>query len=150
MTRTASLSSMSLARGAANDHPAQSTRADSPGLHGIPKLDEVILEIVRREVRAEVARTAAIPPGSPKYISVAEYAVARSISASTVRNAIRSGRLPALRFGTAVRVPADVEIGKPVAANANHHALSPAARAEKIVAARSTRSPRSGAGDVAA
>lgn len=140
---------MPLPRSATNDDSAPSSRADGLGL-GIPRLDELILEIVRREVRAEVARVAASAPALPKYVSVAEYAEARSISASTVRNAIRSGRLPALRFGAAVRVPADVEIGKPVAANTNQRAPSPAARAEQIVAAQRARSPGSGADDVAA
>jgi len=141
---------MLLTKAAANDDFAQSTQAGRPGLHGIPKLDEVILEIVRREVRVEVARMAAMAPASQKYVSVAEYAAARSISASTVRNAIRSGRLPALRFGAAVRVPADVEIGKPVVANANHRPSSPAERAEQIMAARSACAPKSEAGGVAA
>jgi excisionase family DNA binding protein len=138
--RLAHAAILPLTRAAANDGSAQSTRPDGPELHGIQRLDEIILEMVRREVRAEVARTAAIAPASPKYVSVAEYAEARSISASTVRNAIRSGRLPALRFGAAVRVPAEVEIGKPIAANANHRAPSPAARAEQIVAVQRARS----------
>jgi hypothetical protein len=127
-----------------------SARADGPDLFGISKLDEVIREIVRREVRAEIARTAATTSALPRYVTVAEYAAARAISASTVRNAIRTGRLPALRYGAAVRVPADVELGRPVAANANRRASSPAERAEQIVVARSARSLSSGTGDVAA
>ena len=139
-----------VAGGAANDESAQSARAEGAGLHGFPRLDEIIRDVVRREVRAEVARMVAMAPASPKFVTVAEYAAARSISASTVRNAIRSGRLPAIRYGSAVRVPADVELGRPVAVNANRRASSPVERAEQIVAARSTRSLSSGVGDVAA
>lgn len=48
------------------------------------------------------------------HITVAEYAARRSISESTVRIAIREKRLPCLRVGRAVRVPADAEIKPPV------------------------------------
>jgi hypothetical protein len=123
--------SLPLGREAAND--AQGTRTDGPGPHGFQKLEEIIRELVRHEVRAEVARLAETAPASPKYVSVAEYAIARSISASTVRNAIRSGRLPAIRIGAAVRVPVDVEIGSSVAANANAPGASPVARADRIL-----------------
>jgi hypothetical protein len=131
--------SLPLGREATND--AQRTRTDGPGPHGLQKLEEIIRELVRHEVRAEVARLAETAPASPKYVSVAEYAMARSISASTVRNAIRSGRLPALRIGVAVRVPVDVEMGCPVAANANGSGANPVARAERILS-RGSRSQK--------
>jgi excisionase family DNA binding protein len=126
------------AKGPVNDDPAQGPD-EQERYHGL-RLDEMIREIVRNEVRAEVARVIATGPAQPTHVSVAEYAAARSISVSTVRNAIRAGRLPALRFGTAVRVPADAEIGRPVIATADGHDASPVTRAEKILADRITRS----------
>jgi excisionase family DNA binding protein len=100
------------------------------------KLDEMIREIVRAEVRAEVARAIASAPAQPTHVSVAEYAAARSISVSTVRNAIRAGRLPAIRIGTAVRVPVEAEIGRPVIATTDGRDANPVTRAEKILADR--------------
>jgi excisionase family DNA binding protein len=61
-----------------------------------------------------VAQASITAPDCGKDVAVSEYAAARSISVSTVRNAIRNGRLPAIRIGTAVRVPVDAEIGRPV------------------------------------
>jgi len=86
------------AKHAANDTSAQHPSEELGRLHGL-RLDEMIREIVRAEVRAEVARALAIASAQPTHVSVAEYAATRSISVSTVRNAIRSGRLPALRIG---------------------------------------------------
>jgi excisionase family DNA binding protein len=98
------------------------------------RLDDWIREMVRSEVKAEVTRLLSAAPTRPTHVSVAEYAATRSISASTVRNAIRSGRLPALRIGTAIRVPADAEIGRPVNENAQGRDISPTMRAEQILA----------------
>lgn len=100
----------------------------------------MIREIVRAEVRAEVARVIATGPAQPTHVSVAEYAAARSISVSTVRNAIRAGRLPAIRIGAAVRVPVDAEIGRPAMATADGRDASPVTRAEQILAERISRS----------
>jgi excisionase family DNA binding protein len=124
----------------ANDDPARCARSDGmDGRHAL-KLDEMIHEMVRAEVRAEVARVIASAPAQPTHVSVAEYAAARSISVSTVRNAIRAGRLPAIRIGTAVRVPVDVEIGRPVMATADGRDASPVTRAERVLAGRIARS----------
>jgi len=119
--------------------PANDTPTQFSDEHGL-RLDEMIREIVRCEVRAEVARVIATRPAQPTHVSVAEYAAARSISVSTVRNAIRGGRLPALRFGSAVRVPADAEIGRPVIGTADGCDASPVTRAEKILVDRISRS----------
>ncbi len=100
----------------------------------------MIREIVRAEVRAEVARVIATGPAQPTHVSVSEYAAARSISVSTVRNAIRAGRLPAIRIGTAVRVPVEAEIGRPVIATADGRDANPVTRAEKILTDRIARS----------
>jgi len=103
------------------------------------RLDDWIREMVRSEVRAEVSRLLSAAPTRPKHVSVAEYAAARSISASTVRNAIRQGRLPALRIGAAVRVPVDVEIGRPANENTRGHQMSPTMQADQILARRAAR-----------
>jgi excisionase family DNA binding protein len=103
------------------------------------RLDDWIREMVRSEVKAEVARLLSAAPAQPTHVSVAEYAATRSISSSTVRNAIRQGRLPALRIGTAVRVPVDVEIGRPANENTRGHQMSPALQADQILARRAAR-----------
>jgi len=69
-------------------------------------------ELVRAVVREELA---AVKPLAPvELVTVAEYARRRSISTSTVRAAIREGRLDAQRIGRAVRIQADAAIGKPI------------------------------------
>lgn len=67
--------------------------------------------LIRSIVRDELARKS---PANDGHITVADYAARRSISESTVRIAIREKRLPCLRVGRAVRVPADAEISPPV------------------------------------
>lgn len=69
-----------------------------------------ILEQILAELQAIRTELADLRGERAKYITVAEYAAARSISVSAVRAAIRSGRLPKVHSGRAVRVPADVEI----------------------------------------
>jgi len=61
-------------------------------------------------LRRELAAALAGEQPSRAHVTIAEYARARSVSPSTVRAAIREGRLPSLRVGRAVRVPSDVEI----------------------------------------
>lgn len=73
-------------------------------------LEETIEAIVRRVVREEIA--SAVKPQA-QYVTVAAYAAARSISVSTVRAAIREGRLPKKPIGRSVRVPASAEISPP-------------------------------------
>jgi excisionase family DNA binding protein len=136
-TRTGPL--VPLEKEAANDDLAPRSRA-SPERHLGPMLGEVIRELVRSEVQAELSRVIATTPPQPAHVSVAAYAAARSISVSTVRNAIRAGRLPAIRIGTAVRVPVDAEIGRPVLANADGRDACPVTRAEQILAERIARS----------
>jgi hypothetical protein len=130
--------------------PAAADAAPAAEPTDSPRLDEWLRELVRSEVRAEVARAVATAPAQPTHVSIADYAAARSISISTVRNAIRGGRLPALHIGTAVRVPVDVEIGRPVVANGNGPGPNPVLRAEQILARRSERSAKSSARSVAA
>lgn len=72
-------------------------------------LELMLEQIVRRVLREELA---AIAPKAG-LVTVAAFAAARSISTSTVREAIRDGRLKATRIGRAVRVEASAEISEP-------------------------------------
>ena len=119
--------------------PRASTDEQASGQSHV--LGEMLRDLVRSEVRAEVARIVSATPAQPTYLSVAEYAMARSISISTVRNAIRSGRLPAIKIGAAIRVRADVELGEPVMVRPSRRPVSPAARGAEIFEARRKRSP---------
>jgi hypothetical protein len=75
------------------------------------ELEAVLRSLVAELVAAEVKRTLAESKPIALEITIDAYAAARSISPSTVRAAISAGRLPAIRYGRAVRVPANVEIG---------------------------------------
>lgn len=71
--------------------------------------------VLRTLVRQEVDKALAAQPKSPvapEHITVAEFAKRRSISTSTVRKAIRAGRLAAIRIGRSVRVPINATIGR--------------------------------------
>lgn len=104
-------------------------------------LEVAIRELVRGEVQSAVAKAVSSATAQPAYVSAAEYALTRSISISTVRNAIRRGQLPAIRIGAAVRVRADIEIGKPIIVRATRRPTSPAARAAEILKSRTKRAP---------
>ncbi len=111
-----------------------------------PTIEVLIRKLVREELHAELAKK---PPEKPpaSYISIREYAKARSVCVSTVRNAIRDGRLPAMKIGTALRVQSDVEIGTSVIPTVLHPGPSPAQIADRVLARRvkSSRSITSGA-----
>jgi excisionase family DNA binding protein len=77
----------------------------------VSDLEDMIRKIVRDELAKQPANEDA-----PEYVTVAEYARARSISDGTVHTAIREKRLPSIKIGRARRVPAKVEI-KPRAAS---------------------------------
>jgi excisionase family DNA binding protein len=75
-----------------------------------------VFELLASELEAR----ATAPAGAalvPELVTVADYARARSISKSTVRAAIRDGRLPAMKIGRAARVRADAQSGKPAPAD---------------------------------
>ncbi len=97
-------------------------------------IDDAIRELVREEIHAALAKTVA--PQLATYVTIPDYAKARSISISTVRSAIRAGRLPAMKIGTAIRVRSDVEIGASVIPTATNPGPSPAKRAEELLARR--------------
>jgi excisionase family DNA binding protein len=73
------------------------------------QLGEFIRGIVREELRRALQERQ--QGNAFEHVTLKAYAARRSISVSTVRNAIREGRLPALKIGRAVRVRADAEIG---------------------------------------
>ncbi len=68
-------------------------------------LENVLEAIVRRVLREELA---AMKPAG--LLTVEDYALAQAISQSTVRAAIRDGRLEVTRIGRAVRVASGAEI----------------------------------------
>lgn len=86
-------------------------------------LRDLIRDVVRDELASALASRAA---EAPTLVTVAAYAAARSISPSTVRAAIRDGRLPATRIGRAVRLDSTAEIAR---------ALAPQSRAAITAAA---------------
>jgi excisionase family DNA binding protein len=67
---------------------------------------------IRAIVRDELAKAAPAP--AAVQVTIAAYARQRSISVSTVRAAIRDGRLPSVKVGRAVRIPANADISAPV------------------------------------
>ena len=71
---------------------------------------EALAAGIRQVEREASAQHSCEIRGQVHYTTVAGFAKARAISASTVREAIREGRLPAMRIGRAVRVPADATI----------------------------------------
>lgn len=100
-------------------------------------IEEVLRQLVRDEIRIELAKIPALQaPAASPYVTVAEYAKARSISVSTVRNAVRAGRLPAMKIGTSVRVRSDAEIGASVTPVAKQQGTSPGQIADRILAKR--------------
>lgn len=94
---------------------------------------EAMLERVLRRVVPEVLAAIRAAP-SDELVTMATFARRRSISESTVRAAIRSGQLPAVKIGRAVRVRADAQIGKPAPSlSASSDADTPRARAARIL-----------------
>ena len=90
-------------------------------------LDELrgVIRAVVLEVLAEQK-----PATSGGMITIAAYAKMWSLSVSTVRRAIRDGRLPATKVGRGIRVAADSAIGRRVAVVET----SIAARKERVLA----------------
>jgi len=104
-------------------------------------LDAVIESVVRRVMREELAAVRATP--ADEMLTIETFARMRAISKSTVRAAIRGGRLQATRIGRAVRVRSDAQIGEPAAAAGSGAPAAaagsdtPAARAMRILRGRS-------------
>jgi excisionase family DNA binding protein len=92
---------------------------------------ESLLERVVRKVMREREERAAAP--SDELVTMAMFARRRSISESTVRAAIRDGRLEAVKIGRAVRVRGDAQLGKPARSSGNASNDTPRTRAARIV-----------------
>lgn len=75
-------------------------------------LTDQVRAIVREELAAALAAVRTADQAAPELVTLTAYAKARSISVSTVRAAIRDGRLTAHRIGRAVRVRRDDEIAR--------------------------------------
>jgi excisionase family DNA binding protein len=88
---------------------------------------EALRALIREVVRQELDHRAP----DRDHLTVAEYADRYSVSPTTVRAAIRDGRLPAIRIGRAVRVPVDAAIGMPRAVAAAEE--SPRAFADRVL-----------------
>jgi excisionase family DNA binding protein len=74
----------------------------------VADLESIVRSIVREEL--ERARMTAAP--SVEALTAAAYAKRWSISVSTVRAAIREGRLASVKIGRAVRIPHGAEIAR--------------------------------------
>ena len=73
-------------------------------------LVEAAVSLVRRIVREEIERSNAERDDASVYITVKNYAQKHSISRSTVKAAIKDGRLPVTRIGRSVRILASALI----------------------------------------
>ncbi len=94
-------------------------------------LQEVLAAVrEHHDLGAELLRALGVEAsaGTTGYISPARYARAHEIGVSTVRQAIREGRLPCERIGRAVRIPADAKI-----APAGSGKVNPGARADRVL-----------------
>lgn len=124
------------------DARAATHRARRSAAHGEPgcqvnTLDqafEAMLERVVRRVLPEVLAATRAVPAADELVTMETFARRRSISESTVRAAIRDGRLPAVKIGRAVRVRADAQIGTPAPSlSASTSSDTPRARAARIL-----------------
>lgn len=75
-------------------------------------LDRELRDVIRAVVLEVLAEQ---KPATSGMVTIAAYAKAWSLSVSTVRRAIRDGRLPATKVGRGIRVPAGAELGQRVA-----------------------------------
>jgi excisionase family DNA binding protein len=95
---------------------------------------EAMLERVVRRVLPEVLAATRAVPAADELVTMETFARRWSISESTVRAAIRDGRLPAVKIGRAVRVRGDAQIGTPApSSSASTNADTPRARAARIL-----------------
>lgn len=90
-------------------------------------MSDTVTDSLRALVRAEIAAVLAErdrQPAPPDLVTMADYAAARSISISTVRAAIKDGRLEAHRIGRAVRVRPGDEIATVARTKTNRNAVA--------------------------
>ena len=91
-------------------------------------LEVLVRRVVREELTAHRERVDAVRASDAVTMTV--FAQMRGVSVSTVRAAIRDGRLSATKIGRAVRIAADAKLGTPVHAV---NSAKPAARAARIL-----------------
>lgn len=82
------------------------------------ELEKVLEEMVRKEVARQLGDARPPAANDPEWVTVEVYAAKRSISETTVRAAVKAKRLDGMKFGRALRVRADQEIGRPARAAA--------------------------------
>jgi excisionase family DNA binding protein len=90
-------------------------------------IEQLLAEV--QALRAELAESRA--ERRTAYVTIVDFARSHDLGVSTVRAAIRDGRLAATKIGRSVRIAADAVIGKPVRAG---EATSAAARRERVLA----------------
>jgi excisionase family DNA binding protein len=76
-----------------------------------PAVADPLLAAIRALVREEIERALAAKPG---LVTIDEFAASKSLSPTTIRAAIREGRLAATKIGRSVRIAADATIGTPI------------------------------------
>ncbi|MGE0403295.1 MAG: hypothetical protein AB7T06_41695 [Kofleriaceae bacterium] len=86
-------------------------------------LEQILAELVA--LRAEVAALRQERGNEPE-LTIAAFAAARSMGQSTVRAAIREGRLQAERYGRTIRIARDAQIAARVSS-------SPTAVADRVL-----------------
>lgn len=96
-----------------------------------PDFAAALRPLVAELVAEQLAKLREAP--AAELVTVDEYARRRSISTSTVRAAIREGRLLVERIGRAVRVPAAAAIARPPSSAA---AAARDARRERLLGGR--------------
>lgn len=67
---------------------------------------------VRRDLTTALGVSSDDRSAAAQFVTVAAYATQRALGKSTVRRAIREGRLAVERIGRAVRIPADAVIAR--------------------------------------
>lgn len=88
-------------------------------------------ETIRAIVRDELAKQKPANEDASAYLTVDEYARRWSLSTSTVREAIREGRLAVERVGRAIRIQSNARIGT-AATTANEQAVLKLMRGGKV------------------
>jgi excisionase family DNA binding protein len=98
-------------------------------------LEQYLRSLVREEAREAMREVlAARAAGVDELVTIAAFARARSISPSTVRKALRDGRLDATRIGRSIRIHAGASIRPRSAARADADAaMASAARRLGVV-----------------
>lgn len=129
-------------RGAGGTRPVAPRGGDASRVDGDPidALAAALRAYIDERVAAEVARQlggrAAGAAAGAVELTIAEFAAARSLSVSAVRKAITRGQLEVTRYGRAVRVRADAQLGTTARSGSRSARTAAAAAALGIGGAR--------------